>query len=287
LPKATIDQIYTQIFKDLDDASTALTVNYPSDGRARPNLYTAYALLAKVNLYRGRWQDAENAATQIIGASFYSLEDDLNKVFLKGSHEAIWQLPANDALAQTTLGHTFVPFTLFFEPDYSIAQSLLNAFEPVDQRKGSWLNSYTIKLNGINTLYYYPYKYKNNMQDAPTQEDYMIFRLADQFLIRAEARVHSNNLTGALADLNMIRHRAGLPNITNGSPDQILSSILHERQVELFCESGDRWFDLKRTDIIDAVLGAEKEGWKPYQQLYPIPALEIQQNHFLTQNPGY
>jgi len=55
--------------------------------------------------------------------------------------------------------------------------------------------------------------------------------------------------------------------------------------VELFCEWGNRWIDLKRTKTIDAVLAAEKPSWKPSAALFPIPLNEIQANPFLEQNP--
>jgi hypothetical protein len=116
----------------------------------------------------------------------------------------------------------------------------------------------------------------------------MFLRLGEQYLIRAEAEAHLNDNTNAIKDLNIIRNRAGLANYA-GATDQtsVLTAIMHERQVELFCEWGNRWFDLKRTGTIDAVLGAEKPGWQPYIALYPVPLTEIQSNPFLIQNPGY
>src|SRR5262249_35037605 len=116
----------------------------------------------------------------------------------------------------------------------------------------------------------------------------------EQYLIRAEARVYQNNLSGAIDDLNVVRQRAGLPLLAN-SLDQhkVLSAILHERQVELFSEWGHRWFDLKRTGSIDSVMSAmtpikSKGGvWKSYQQLYPLPWNDVLGDPNLVQNPGY
>jgi hypothetical protein len=67
----------------------------------------------------------------------------------------------------------------------------------------------------------------------------------------------------------------------------ILNAVMHERQVELFCEWGNRWFDLKRTGTAVAVLGAEKTGFTPNAALYPVPQSQILLNNSLTQNPGY
>jgi hypothetical protein len=62
---------------------------------------------------------------------------------------------------------------------------------------------------------------------------------------------------------------------------------MRERRVELFCEWGNRWFDLKRTGTAAAVLGAEKTGYSANAALYPLPQTQIQLDNQLTQNPGY
>ena len=121
----------------------------------------------------------------------------------------------------------------------------------------------------------------------------MMFRLAEQYLIRAEARAQQNNISDAQADLNKIRTRARLPNTTAADKNSILSAILHERQTELFSEWGNRWFDLKRTNNIDAVMSimtpkkANGLQWQSYKQLNPLPFTEIQRDPSLLQNLGY
>jgi hypothetical protein len=113
-------------------------------------------------------------------------------------------------------------------------------------------------------------------------------RLAEQYLIRGEARAHQNNVQGAQEDLNIIRSRAGLGATTANDESSLLAVIETERQVELFAEWGHRWFDLKRTGRADAVLSLEKApNWQSTDRLYPIPFEEIKINPSLTQNPGY
>ena len=118
----------------------------------------------------------------------------------------------------------------------------------------------------------------------------MVLRFAELYLIRAEARAQQNKLTGAnsaASDINVIRTRAGLSNTTATTQAALLLAVEKERQVELFTEWGHRWFDLRRTGRIDAVLSAVKPTWKPTAALFPIPYLEIQRNPLLTQNNGY
>ena len=62
---------------------------------------------------------------------------------------------------------------------------------------------------------------------------------------------------------------------------------MHERQVELFCEWGNRWYDLKRTGTAKAVLSTKKTGYSANAALYPLPQIQIQLNNLLIQNPGY
>jgi len=288
LPKTSTDQVYTQIVADLTDAVSKLLTTYPSSGRVRPNKYTAEALLSRVYLYNQQWAKAETTATDIINSGIYSLETDLNNVFLAGSNEAIWQMLPNTAGYETTEGYTFVPTTTGVIPNYLISNYLLDAFETGDQRKIKWLNSDTVN----NTPYYYPYKYKLGQDNNTTPvENYMMFRLGEQYLIRAEARAELKE-SNAVNDLNIIRNRAGLPNYSGATDENsLLAAILHERQIELFCEWGNRWYDLKRTGTVNAVMSVvtpTKGGnWNPNDQLYPVPINEIQANPFLVQNPGY
>jgi hypothetical protein len=124
-------------------------------------------------------------------------------------------------------------------------------------------------------------------------EYYMVLRLAEQYLIRAEAEANGagGGTAAAIADLNVIRGRAGLPALSPSlTPAQVITAVAHERQTELFAEWGHRWLDLKRTGQAGAVLSVIplKQPWLgAYQLLYPIPFTETQDDPNLVQNPGY
>jgi hypothetical protein len=283
LPRSSTTAIYAQVKADLADAGKKLTVTYPSAGRLRPNLYTAVALLAKVNLYQGNWQSAYNEADSVIRLGGYNLEPNLNNVFLDGSMEAIWQLPANGLYNVFTDAANFQPQYAGANPNFLVTQFLLNAFETGDQRLQNWIGSTSVN----NQTLYYPNKYKNLSPTTTPAEDQMILRLGELYLIRAEAAAQLNNLTQALADINIIRARSGLAASTAASQTAVLNAVMHERQVELFCEWGNRWFDLKRTGTAAAVLGAEKTGFSANAALYPLPQTQIQLDNLLIQNPGY
>ena len=150
-------------------------------------------------------------------------------------------------------------------------------------------------------VYYYPDKYKSDSFGAPVTEYEMVLRLGEQYLIRAEAEANGANggAASAVADLNVIRARAGLPAYSGSmNQDSVLNAIYHERQVELFTEWGHRWFDLKRDSLINSVMGSpgnvfqEKYGpnapnWNPNWQWYPIALGQLQADPKLVQNLSY
>ena len=308
LPRAASSQVYQQITSDLKQAIGLLGDSYLtgagviSTERVRPNKEAARALLARVYLYTSDWKDAVTQADSVINSSIYTINPNLNNVFLATSTEAIWQLetPVTSG-SNTPDGAAFLLFPgLFlnygFPPSASfpllfLNSNLVQSFEPGDLRKANWIDS--LNVNG--TEYYYPFKYKVYYATPPPTEYPMMLRFAEQYLIRSEAEARLGQSGPAITDLNVIRTRAGLPNY-NGATDNasMITAIMRERRAELFTENGARWFDLKRTGLMNSVMGspgnqcAAKGGtWNPNWALYPIPLSDIQADPQMKQNPGY
>ncbi|NLR67739.1 RagB/SusD family nutrient uptake outer membrane protein [Chitinophaga varians] len=306
MPRTPQVQIYQQLVQDLKEAAAAMPETYPTSmgERIRPNRYAASALLARVYLYQKDYAGAVDAATTVINhTSLYQLEPDPDNAFTVASKEAIWQLQQANAANMrgnaTPEGYDFSPSVpkVGIAP-YCLTDVQMKAFEPGDKRL-SWIDSTKTSpgLGQPEVVAYFPNKYKigknNNAIGAPPREYYMMLRLAEQYLIRAEAAANGGpgGLASAIADLNVVRSRAGLPALSNSlSKEQVLAAVAKERQTELFAEWGHRWFDLKRTGKAHDVLTALslKQPWAgDYQLVYPIPPTEITVNHFLIQNPGY
>lgn len=283
------DSVYKQIISDLTDAKNALKTDYSysSGERIRPNKFAAAALLARAYLYTGDWENAAaNAEIVIDYTTYYSLltTANLGAIFTKNNTEAIWQMAPSLTVGYTSEGNLMVPASTSVPYFWIDSTKLLKAFETGDMRYTNWVGKQTIG----NTNYYYPYKYKLKTTNSTASAEYVTYlRLAEQYLIRAEARAELNNLSGAIADINVIRNRAGLANTTATSQAAILLAIEQERRVELFSEYGHRWMDLKRTNRVDAVLGASKASWVSTGALYPIPQTDRSNDVNLTQNPGY
>jgi hypothetical protein len=179
-------------------------------------------------------------------------------------------------------GFMFVPPAPSLKPAYLITKELWNAFEMGDLRRLNWIKS--------GPFGNYPYKYTVYLSaaDIPPTEYNVVLRLAEQYLIRAEARANQNKIEDAVADINIIRTRAGLSSLsTNIDSEQCLHDIEQERRTELFTEWGHRWIDLKRTGRANTVFSKVKSNWQYYDTLYPIPFAELETAPNLEQNPGY
>lgn len=287
LGRASTTQIYEQIIKDLLQAKDFLPNDYTfsSQQRVRANKWAAAALLARIYLYVRDWTNAETQASSVIDNNdLYTILPDLSTVFYKNSKEAIWQFFSFGGNGYTNVGLALIPSSSGTIPNYTINDFLLDAFEIGDLRATAWISESII--NG--ETYFYPYKYRQRTATQGASGEYdMVFRLAEQYLIRAEARAQESNFSGARSDLNIIRNRAGLSDTEADDGPSILSLIEKERQTELFVEWGHRWLDLKRTGRIDFVLGAQKTNWVPELALFPIPEIELSKNPNLTQNMGY
>ncbi|HTN17025.1 MAG TPA: RagB/SusD family nutrient uptake outer membrane protein, partial [Chitinophagaceae bacterium] len=219
-PRTTTNTIQDQVIADLKDAKNRLSPNYVSSGRGRPNKWTASALLARIFLLKKDWVQAEAEASEVINSGLYSLSTSLSNVFTGNSNETIWQLLRDQS--NTVEGSVFIPSSGSARPSYILTSNLLNSFEAGDERKTSWIKTNTIG----STPYHYPYKYKMRLS-TPVSEYEIVLRLAELYLIRAEARAEQNNLSGALDDLNIIRARAGLSDYTSTNRDSVLSAIRH------------------------------------------------------------
>jgi len=283
ISKVPTGQIYKNALEDLTRAADLLTEKYISNERIRPNRSAAIALLARLYLYMKMYPEASNAASSVINSPLYKKESSLDRIFLKGSTETIWQIMPGTAGGNTQEGDLYI-FKAGPPPIVGLREEFINAFEPGDKRKSMWTAMVT---NGVQR-WYYAYKYKQDQPTANSLEYSIVLRLAEQYLIRAEARAIQGDLTGAKEDLNIIRYAAGLSDTAALSSEDIKDDILQQRRFELFTEFGQRFFDLKRFEKLDEVLAPVKPGWDANDRLWPIPVLELNSNPNLNpQNQGY
>ena len=293
LPNSSPENVYLQIITDLNNAVQLLAEDYvvpaysnpPAEipQRTRANKQTANALLARVYLYTKDYPKAITASSAVISSTLYTLNPDVNAVFVSTSTETIFQLWNQNGYTVGAQG--YIPYDPGNTFAFTVRPELVASFEPGDNRKDAWLQSGT----GTQANYYYPYKWKQQSTTPGSLEYLILFRLAEIYLIRAEALAQTNDVNDGLADIYVIRERAGLmaPISAVTTSDQLLDAVASERRVELCFENGHRWFDLNRTGKTVSVLSPVKPAIDPHIELLPFPLSILKLNPHLKQNPGY
>ncbi len=272
IKRSTLAQTYDQVLADLIKAEQLLPEDANTRNRAQKS--TARALRSRLHLYRQQWADAETYATQVIGNTKYNLVSPYKTFFTApfNTAESVFELTfsANDKNSFWNLWYPSSAggqYTL--KPSTGIVSKLTNT--AIGGTRSSLLAGSGNSVYGV--LY--------NTSSTSTDPSYVI-RIAELYLIRAEARARQNNLSGALADLNIIRARADVAAYSATSQADVLQVIEDENSVE-FAFEAHRWFDLVRTSRAGAVLGlANQNYW-----LFPIPLSDVQSDPDVTQNPGY
>ncbi len=294
LARSSIDEVYTQIYADLNAAIAKLgntrTPFFASRGAAQ-------ALLSRVALHRRDYATAVRVATEALSSGvgqFVNTASYVGSWRSASNPESMFELQyaiAENLGVNESLQTSFT--TLLFSGnraslggfgDLVPTANLLAQFEDGDVRR----NLYELGSAGRGTAEIECTKFLGR-NGQPNLDNVPVLRLSEVILNRAEAYASAGpqqNEALALADLNRIRNRAGLASVTlTGSA--LLEEVLKQRRVELAFE-GDRWFTLKRLgrDIVKAA-PAQTLPFIDFRMLAPIPVRELQINPNLVQNPGY
>ncbi len=273
ISRSSEGETYAQVLKDLVTAEGLLP---EGTNRFRATKKTAYALRSRYHLYRQEWDSAEVYASRLIKDGAYRLAKPYGSFFLnnaKGTEESVFELTYS---ASFTNNHSnqWLPPAKSGRREWAPSDELVALLN--DPLKGGNRN---VLIDKTPTGLYFGNLYYRSPKG--TDPSYVI-RIAELYLIRAEARAQQGKLAEALQDLNAIRDRAGITPLYTTDQEAILRAIEQERRLEFPFES-DRWFDLVRTGRAAAVLGITDTN----KFLFPIPSDEIAADGALTQNPGY
>lgn len=267
-PRASVAEVYARIEADLQEALNLLP-NARVPGRATRG--AAQALLAKVYLEQGKWAQARDAAAAVIASGLYQLVPNYRDIFAtKNSAESIFELQYS---TNDSNNHAFwlFPTALGGRRGYAPSTALFNAYEPGDTRRDA-----TIARDAQGRLYGIKY-----FRISTNDDNVVVLRLAEMYLIRAEANARLGQFALASQDINVVRQRAGLAPIACADLTSCLDRVIRERRVE-FAIEGHRFFDLRRAGLAETTLNIPS-----FRLLWPIPLYEIERNPNLTQNPGY
>jgi hypothetical protein len=311
------DSVYAQIEKDLKEAIPDLPSSIQPAEHGRISKGAANALLGKVIIFENntsRMQEAAGYLEQVNSSGVYSLLPHYADVFNpanKFNAESIFEIYHTAAQAAgwgnwpNFDGNVYVQMTgprSFSGPTYNsgwsfnpvitafatamhgdprYAATILDADSLTAATGGSYAPGYANTGKFINK--FAPLKVYTPTAGDPAlnyPNDYIEIRLADTYLLEAEALVRGGgDLSKAQSYLDQVRARVGLPSVT-----ATLDNIYNERKLELATE-GHRWFDLVRTGQAPTVLAFK--GFKAgVNEILPIPLAELN-NTKLKQNPGY
>lgn len=274
VPRNTVAEVYTQVIADLTAAESKL----PAANGFFANKSAAAALLARVYLQQGRFADAAQAADRVISTGTFRLTANYADNFVSAGGglvgNSVEDIFAVQLSAQSGINQLNTFYSRLRRGDIKVKNPFLSQYEAGDDRRllyNSASNTGTASV--LSTKFDAQY---GNVK---------LFRLAEMYLIRAEANLRAGTTTGAtpLADINRIRVRAKLAPLAT----VVLADILKERRLELAFE-GFRLHDLKRNQesTIDPVTLAPI-AWNAPRLVLPIPLREINANPMLTQNEGY
>lgn len=313
---ASVDDIYNQITIDLTAAEN-LPDNYPPGaGRGRATKGAAKAILAKVYLTLGKWQECADLCKQIIDSNQYALWDDYADVFKianRGGKEAIFSVGFGDAGGAIIFWEVGQFNVRLLPPQLSVegvqnaqgwqlpTQNLYDSYDAADRRRAVTFITQVNNPNGsTTTIRPYIQKYWDRVAEPEgngSTNDYPVIRYADVLLMYAEASNELGNSAEAHKYINMVRKRARfngsvylntVPDYVNLSQQEFRDAVLKERRLEFVAE-GQRWFDLVRTKTLETLVPVAKPGITPSPKnyLYPIPQNEIDLNPNLVQNTGF
>lgn len=284
--RASLEASYKQVENDLLKAVELLPETYGTDATNRSQAVkgAAKALLSRLYLYLTQPTEVIQYSNQVINDAKYVLSINFANIFEnKLTQEAIFELNFTSS-DQSGIRNWYFPSGLGGRADIAVHESFYK--EATANAKDS--RGKLLAFNaGAGT--YYPTKY----QKAGNIDNAHIIRLAEIYLNRAEAKALLNDVTGALTDLNVIRNRAGLENVSLSSSTEVLQAIWKERKLELAFE-GHRFFDLVRTGQAVSVLkGVDRKNGPPVsipaagRQVFPIPSFEVDANKKILQNEAY
>ncbi|GAB3956168.1 hypothetical protein GCM10028805_45180 [Spirosoma harenae] len=318
LARATDDELKTFIETELIQAIPDLPDPGKEEAFGRLNKGNANGILAKFFLNTKQWQKAADAAKAVMDFTYYSLnpnfvnlfrvdnEGSSNKEMMLvlqcrtedpfGNWYQAGALPPSYKSSPQFPNYVYKSTMSNFATQYRLRSAFTSSFASTDKRLQLICTSYvnssdqTVDLSTGDNARSFKY-WDNNTVGNNSGTDVPVLRYADMLLTRAEALNEVNGpTTEALALINQVRTRAGIPNLTatdTPTKEAFRTAIFRERGWE-FVSEGKRREDLIRQGTFISLAQARGiANAKPERALFPIPQVEIDANKLCVQNPGY
>ncbi|MBC6400934.1 MAG: RagB/SusD family nutrient uptake outer membrane protein [Ekhidna sp.] len=294
--RLTLFETYQYLKADLKAALSLQTdASFLSGGSSYAyfNRITIQGLYARMALQMNDWEQALFYANEVISTSGISLTTNENYITeWKWDERAVSEVilefaaPRNsDGEVSSSKSTHFIYNSLSSYSHYATSGDLLDLYEETDIRSGIFLEVDLPTAAGqekVELPYFFTWKFQGNTGTIN-------MRLSEMYLIRSEANARLNNISEALADLNIIRERAGLAALVDTS--ELLEEIFLERRRELAFE-GHLLFDIVRfaKDVSRNQGCLSRQCNLNYPSPYfilPIPFSSTGLNDNIIQNKGY
>lgn len=238
---SSVEQVYQQVIADIKEAKTRLKVAAWDEGYTyRFSQISADALLARVYLYKGDWQDAL-AEAKVVMEKHGDLEDLTDSKVLPNYYKSVESIVALEQVMTSGYVKMGVP-----------SKALVDSYRTGDKRKALYFKAQTASVYSL-------IKYGDKGNDGYRCS----FRSAEAYLIAAEAAAQNAADNAAADDANLVEARTYLKalmakryaaakynqyaaELDTMQKADLLKAIYNERTCELAFE-GHRWFDLRRT----------------------------------------
>lgn len=278
LARATVGEVYAQVLSDLEDAKDVL----PSNNGGYATSWAVKAYLARVHFQMNDFQSAFDYANEVITGGGFALDSNVMARFSGvPSNENIFNLISTGALNNSgaELGTTYRSTNISNPPAGRMSNELyLTATADSNDLRGQ--NFYVLANPGSSSELVLLTRFNESWFSVP------LLHLAEMLLIRGESAAEIGNLTQAEDDVNMIRNRAGLANVTPGLDATSLKLLIrNERRLELVGE-GYRFHDLRRQGVHDSpTLLINGSPWDCNGMMVQLPDEERSGNPTIVLNP--
>ncbi len=261
--RANLKDSYALVISDLEKAEALLDPEDNAYDAVYAKNGAVHALWARVALYMQDWDAAIEHSTEVIECGAYRLADchsnySSTQTLLKylwtndASYENIFKLGYTSTSYGSAIGSVFLGFTrdyYYYYPDFVPSQTALNLYQSGDQRYSCYFSTgqtgYSHKLSCPLLIKYFGNEALISLKIYHVSMP-KILRLAEQYLIRAEAYCRKGSYAKAGADLTTLRKsRFSTGGNVSVSESEWLDVISAERVRELYME-GFRLQDLKR-----------------------------------------
>ena len=261
--RASLKKSYEQVISDLEKAEELLDAEYDKYNSYYFTNAAVKAIRSRVALYMQDWETAVKYSTEVLENDVFKLASCKQMITSSqnlvdymwtndSSYEIIWRIGFTTTSYGGALGQVFLNFNkdrTYYYPDYVPAQWALSLYDSSDSRYGAYFkNTRCGYENGLEWPLLFKYSGNEAFQAAYIYHVCMPkpLRLAEQYLIRAEANCRLGNYSAASSDLTKLRQsRYPVGGNLSVNETNFLEVISNERVRELYME-GFRLHDLKR-----------------------------------------